>query len=106
MHRLKALDLLAECTGDHIWSEDYCRRRGVPEAWIHDLADCFESNFFRDTETIYASDGPTNQYHGVRDVDVAIRLGETLGIDIEHLRCLAFSRAALVQAIREAVEEG
>ncbi|RMF44096.1 MAG: hypothetical protein D6753_03455 [Planctomycetota bacterium] len=106
MQRIQALALLAECTGDHIWSEDYCRRRGVPQAWIDELADCYESSFFRDTETIYVEDGPTNQYQGVRDVDLAIRLGQFLGIDTASLQTLALTRGGLVRAIREAVEEG
>ena len=66
--RLRALRLLAECTGDDIWSLQHCRSRGVPQHWLEELADCFESNPQRDDETIYVEDRPSNQYEGVRDV--------------------------------------
>ncbi|GIW98239.1 MAG: hypothetical protein KatS3mg111_1572 [Pirellulaceae bacterium] len=106
MDRLRALDLLSECTGDHIWSVEYCRRRGVPEAWIAALADAFESNYFEDEQTIYIGNMATNQYHGVRDVDLAMRIGELWGVDVDRLAAVSFSRAALVEAIRQAIEEG
>ncbi len=43
MNRLRALMLLQECTGDDIWSLEHCRLRQVPEEWIEELSDCFES---------------------------------------------------------------
>lgn len=105
LNRLKALTLLSECTGDDIWSVEHCRLRGIPEDWIDDLADCFESSFLRDSQTIYLDDRPVNQYQGLRDVDLAIKLGEYLGVDVESLLAAAASRARLVSAIRAAVEE-
>lgn len=104
-NRLKALTLLSECTGDDIWSEEHCRLRGVPEAWIEELADCYESGFRSDSQTIYVERRATNQYQGVRDVDLAIKLGEYLGVPVAELEAVSPSRARLVSAIREAVME-
>ena len=50
--RLKALHLLAECTGDDLWSVSHCRLRGVPDHWISELTDCFESGFDSDRNTL------------------------------------------------------
>ncbi len=105
-NRLKALLLLSECNGDHIWSIEHCRGRGVPEAWIHERSDRFESGFDSDRHTIYLGDRVVNQYEGVRDLDLAIKLGEYLGVNTEQLQSRAASRQHLVLAIREAVEEG
>lgn len=106
MNRLRALSLLSECTGVDIWPVDYCRQRGVPEEWIEELADAFESGYQRDRDTIYYQDRPVNQFHGVLDFDLAIRLGLALGIDVEQVTATALTRPATVQAIKEAVEEG
>lgn len=105
LNRLKALGLLSECTGDDIWSIEHCQLRGIPEAWIDELSDCFESGFRNDTQTIYVEDLVVNQYQGVRDIDLAIRLGEYLAIDVRQLQDFASSRAALVVAIKQAAEE-
>jgi hypothetical protein len=103
--RDRALALLAECEGDGIWSVPYCRRRGVPEPWIASLADAYESGFQSDLQTIYYEGRPINQYHGVRDFDLAQQLGRLLGIDVDGLSQASLSRAALVQAIKESVLE-
>ncbi len=103
--RLNALMLLSECSGDDIWSPEHCRQRGVPPDWIEELRDSYESGFERDSETIYLEDRVTNQYHGLRDVDLAIKLGEYLGIDVQTLISNAASRRHLVRLIREAIEE-
>jgi hypothetical protein len=105
MSRLKALTLLSECTGDDIWSIEHCRMRGLPEDWIQELSDCYESGFKQLSQTIFVGDEPVNQYHGLKDVDIAIKLGEHLGIDVEALRITASSRVRLVTAIQEAIEE-
>ena len=105
MNRLRALSLLSECTGVDIWPVDYCRQRGVPEEWIEELADAFESGYQKDRDTIYYQDRPVNQFHGVLDFDLAIRLGLELGIDVERVTATALTRPATVQAIKEAVEE-
>ena len=105
LSELKALKLLEECTGDDIWSVEHCRLRGVPEQWVAELADAFESGFENDMQTIYVDNRPTNQYQGVRDVDLAKKLGQLLGVDIEEIESGVYSRAALVIRIQEAVEE-
>jgi hypothetical protein len=105
LNRLKALTLLSECTGDDIWSVEHCRLRGIPEAWIDELSDCYESGFRSHSQTIFYENRLVNQYHGIRDVDLAIKLGEHLGVDVQELLAHAASRARLVSAIREAILE-
>ncbi|MCC7338952.1 MAG: hypothetical protein IT422_27980 [Pirellulaceae bacterium] len=103
--RLNALMLLSECSGDDIWSPEHCRQRGVPLGWIEELSDSYESGFGRNTETIYLEDRVINQYHGLRDVDLAIKLGEYLGVDVQAVISRAASRRHLVRLIHEAIEE-
>jgi hypothetical protein len=105
LNRLKALTLLSECTGDDIWSLEHCRLRGIPEVWIEELADCFESGFRSDRQTIYVEHEVVNQYHGVRDIDLAIKLGEYLGVDVAGLEAVSATRSRLVSAIRDAIVE-
>ena len=105
LSRLKARMLLAECTGRDIWPVELCRDRGVPAAWIEELADCFESGFQRDIETIYHADAPVNQFYGVQDLHLAYRLAELLGVDTERVTATALGRAAEVRALQEAVDE-
>lgn len=104
-HRLHALQLLVECTGDDIWSLEHCRLRGLPAAWIEELGDAFESGFDRPSDTIYVGENVVNHYQGLRDVDIARKLGEFLGVDVAMLESRSVSRRHLVQAIREAVED-
>jgi len=70
------------------------------------MSDAIESGYRTDTETIYVDNKATNQYHGVRDLDLAIRLGKVLGVDIERATQSAISRRAIVQAIKNAVFDG
>ena len=105
MDRLRALSLLHECTGNDIWSVEYCRQQRIPEDWIDELCDCFESGFGDDQQTIYVGEKATNQYLGVRDVDLALRLGMQLGLPVQRLRAEALSRRRLVIAIQEASQE-
>ncbi|MCA9217752.1 MAG: hypothetical protein KDB27_32005 [Planctomycetales bacterium] len=104
--RLKAQMLLDECTGDDIWSVELCTQKGIPPTWIDELTDAYESGFNSDSETIYYGDKIVNQFEGIRDVDLAIRLADHLGADVQRVLSAAFSRAAVVRALREAVEEG
>lgn len=101
--RDRALALLSECTGDEIWSLEYCQLRRVPPAWIDQLSDAYESGFNSDSQTIYHQQHVTNQYHGIRDVDLAVKLGEALGVDVPRATDTALGRAAIVRAIKEAV---
>jgi len=105
LSRLKARMLLAECRGDEIWSPATCRQRGVPEAWIEELTDTFESGFRSDRMTIYEDGKVTNQYHGVRDVELAHKLADFLGVDSKRVTEMVLGREAEVRALQEAVEE-
>ncbi len=104
-NRLVALSLLSECTGDDIWSIEHCRARGVPNNWIEEMVDCFESGFDFDAQTIYFEHRVVNQYHGIRDIDLALRLGSYLGIDVQRIQETSLTRANLVDKIKQAVEE-
>lgn len=106
LSRLRALALLSECTGFDIWTVEHCRERGVPNEWIETLSDAFESGYDHDRQTIYFGDRPINQFHGVRDVDLAVRLGAHLGLDVGRVTSTALGDPATVRAIKEAVEEG
>ena len=97
--------LLSECTGRDLWPVQLCREKGVPEDWIEELADCYESGFKTDRETIYYNQRPVNQFHGIHDLQLARKLGQFLGIDIQRVTAFAFSRVAEVRAIQEAVDE-
>lgn len=104
----RALALLQECTGDDLWSVEHCRQRGVPEEWIERLADAYESSYRISSETIYVADERlgrrvVNQYHGIRDVDLAMQIGRTLGVDVDSIAAICLGRQAIVREIREAV---
>jgi hypothetical protein len=105
LSRIKAQVLLAECRGDEIWSPELCREKGIPEIWIEELSDAFESGFQSDRETIYRDQGVTNQYLGVRDLHLAYRLAEYLGADAKRATEMALGREAEVRALQEAVQE-
>ncbi len=105
--------LLQKCSGDEIWSLDKCRSLGIPESWIDELSDTFESGFDHDRNTIYvpiSESEPdklrkTNQFHGVSDLQLAYRLAEFLGVDTAEATATAFGRTAEVRALTEAVDE-
>ena len=103
--RHRALALLTECTGNDIWSVEHCRLRRVPEAWIQELSDAFESGYEGDRQTIYLDDRQVNQYHGIRDVDLAMKLGQSLGVDVSAVTAMVTSRIAVVSAIKDALME-
>lgn len=104
--RHRALALLTECTGDEIWSIGHCRARGVPAVWIDELSDAFESSFRSDRETIYVGDQQTNQYHGIRDVDLARKLATSMGLDVDRITATAIGRREVVTAIKTALMDG
>jgi hypothetical protein len=106
IRRDRALALLTQCTGETIWPIDVCLDKSVPGQWIDELSDAFESSFDQDRDTIYFQEKKTNQFHGIRDVDLAAKLGESLGVDVGRLQRQSLGRAALVAAIKEAVMEG
>lgn len=47
----------------------------------------------------------TNQYHGVRDLDLAVRLAQCLGISIDSMQIELMDRLSAVVAIKQAVME-
>lgn len=106
-----ALSLLDECTGDDLWSIEHCRLRRVPSQWIDELADAYESSFRISSQTIYVADEEhgrrvVNQYYGVRDVDLAKRIGRELGLEVDQIESVARSRQAIVRMIKEAIMDG
>jgi hypothetical protein len=103
--RLKALMLLDECTGDDIWPLEYCRDKGIPEDWLDEMADSYESGFQSERQKIYYEDRLVNQFHGVHDRDLAFKLAEFLGVDTVAATRSAFDRRTEVRALKEAVEE-
>ena len=105
MNDLKAQILLMKCKGDEIWSLDACKAQGVPDSWIEELADTFESGFDNDQNRIYVDEKLTNQYHGVHDLSLAYKLAEYLGIDWKSATQFAIGRTHQVKAIQEAFEE-
>jgi hypothetical protein len=78
----------------------------VPETWIDDLADAFESGYCEDRDTIYVGASATNQYHGIRDLDLALRLAETLGLPVDRVTANVMGRRAIVRAIKESLFDG
>lgn len=105
LRRDKALHLLAECRGDEIWSVDYCRQRGVPDAWIEQAADAHESGFRHHHETIYHQNRVVNQFHGIRDEVLALKIAEVLGMDAKRIASTHLTGIAIVRAIKESLDE-
>ena len=97
---------LSECTGDDIWSIEYCRKRRIPQLWIDELRDAYESGFESDNQTIYYCNEVVNQFEGIRDVDLACKIGQYLKLKVARIVERQISRSAVVRAIREAIEEG
>lgn len=104
--RAHALHLLQLCDGEEIWSVDYCRRQKVPERWIQDLRNAYESGFADNSETIYYGGRIVNQFEGILAVDVAVRSARILGFDPKDILQTHLSREAIVRAIQERIEEG
>lgn len=103
--RHRALAILDECTGDHIWSPEHCQLRGVPAQWMQRLSDAYESGFNIHLETISTDQGVTNQYHGVRDIDLAVQAGRALGVNVDSILSRYPSRVSIVAAIKQAVSD-
>ncbi len=106
MNRSQALTLLSECTGDDIWSIEYCRLRHVPDDWIEELQDAYESGFDSNNQTIYYRNEIVNQFEGIRDVDLACKIGQLLKVNVARIVQQQISRVGVVREIREAIEEG
>ncbi|MCU0716062.1 MAG: hypothetical protein MUD03_08035 [Pirellula sp.] len=106
MDRSNLLNWLAECTGDDVWSIDYCKRSGIPDSWIRDLSEIYESGFKTSKEVLYHEGKRIHQYRGIRDSDLARRISQQLGYPVEAIERSALSPSDLVRRIKEAVEEG
>jgi hypothetical protein len=104
--RAHALQLLSLCDGEEIWSIEYCRSQSVPERWVRELRNGYESGFADPTQTIYYDGRVVNQFEGVLAVDIAVRVAATLGVDMTRIAGHHLSREGIVRAIREQVEEG
>ena len=104
-NELKAQMLLDRCVGNEIWPVDVCQAEGVPQAWIDELVDAFESGFDQDRHTIYLEGAAVNQFYGVPDLLIAYKLAEYIGIDTEAATSSALGKLAQVQALKEAAEE-
>ncbi|MDG1874157.1 MAG: hypothetical protein P8J27_09610 [Mariniblastus sp.] len=97
--------LLLKCTGDEIWNEETCRQEGVPDLWIKELKDCFESGYNSDRNTIYHKEKMVNQYEGVLDLHLAYKLAEYLGIDWKQVTATSIGRRDQVKSIIAELDE-
>lgn len=105
LNSVTAQMLLLKCTGDEIWNEQTCREAGIPESWIDELIDNFESGYNTDRNTIYEDSQMVNQYRGVLDLHLAYRLAEFLGIDWRRSTANAIGRRAEVAALQAELDE-
>ena len=105
MDPISAQMILLKCQGDEIWDVDTCRSAGIPQQWIEELLDRFESGYDSDRNTIYQDDKMVNQYEGVSDLHLAYKLAEYLGIDWEKASATAISRRGIVAAIKSELDE-
>jgi hypothetical protein len=105
VNRSQALKLLSECTGNDIWSIEYCRHSQIPNAWIQELKDAYESGFESLSETIFFRERIVNQFEGIRDVDLACKIAQLLGVSLSRILSMQNSKEGVVRAIREAIEE-
>lgn len=105
LDEIKAQLLLNKCSGDEIWSIQRCVDEGVPERWIDELKNAFESGFDSDRNTIYVDEHVINQYYGVPDLQLAYKCAEFLGIDWQSATQFAIGRRAEVRSLKEALEE-
>lgn len=102
---ISAQMILLKCQGDEIWDVDTCRSSGIPEKWIEELLERFESGYDSDRNTIYQDNKMVNQYEGVSDLHLAYKLAEYLGIDWEKASATAISRRGIVAAIKSELDE-
>lgn len=105
MDQVLAIHLLLQCRGDEIWSVETCRAAGVPEDWIRELADCHESGFRHAGQQILVGDRLVNQYAGVADLRLAVKLAEQLGIRTADWLAQPISARELVRRIQAELDE-
>lgn len=97
--------LLLKCDGDEIWDEQTCRQAGVPDSWIIQLKDRHESGFDSRMSQIFVDNQLVNQYEGVHDLKLALKLADYLGIDWERIVATKLGRRAIVTALKEELDE-
>lgn len=97
--------LLLKCKGDEIWDVETCLSAGIPQPWIDELLERFESGFDSDRNSIYVDGKLVNQYEGVSDLHIAYKLAEFIGIDWERATASAISRCGQVDAIKAELDE-
>ena len=61
--------------------------------------------FYGPDQLAYEQGRVTNQYNGVRDLHLAHKLAEFLGVDSQRVTEFALGREAEVRALQEAVDE-
>jgi len=105
MDPIKAQMLLLKCRGNEIWNDETCQREGIPESWIAELRDRFESGFDSDRNSIYVDGKLINQYEGVLDLQIAYKLAEYLGINWQQVTDSAIGREAQVAALQAELDE-
>jgi len=105
LNSISAQMLLLKCTGDEIWDETTCRKEGVPESWISELLEAYESGYDSDRNTIYHQGEMVNQFHGILDLHLAYKLAEFLGIDWKRATASALGRRSEVEAIKAELDE-
>jgi len=97
--------LLLKCRGDEIWPQSDCRAAGVPQNWIDELVEQYESGFDTDQNTIYKDGRMLNQFKGVSDLLLAYKLADYIGINWHRETNHIISRTAKVKALQEALDE-
>jgi hypothetical protein len=105
MDPIKAQMLLLKCRGNEIWNDETCQQEGIPESWIAELRDRFESGFDSDRNSIYVDGKLVNQYEGVSDLQIAYKLAEYLGINWQQVTNTAIGREAQVAALQAELDE-
>ena len=105
MDPIAAQMLLLKCQGDEIWDAETCRAARVPQAWVEELKERFESGFDSDRNSIYVDGRLVNQYEGISDLHLACKIAEHLGIDWRRVTAHAISRTAQVDAIKAEIDE-
>lgn len=105
MDQVTAQMLLLKCRGNEVWDATACKAAGIPDVWIEELTDRYESGFDSDRNSLYVDGRLVNQFEGVSDLMLAIKLAEYIGIDWENATKFAISRTAKVEAIQAELDE-
>ena len=105
MDPVAAQMLLLKCQGDEIWPEQDCVSAGVPQVWIDELVEQYESGFDTDRNTIYVQGRVTNQFRGISDLRLAYKIAESLGINGHQETAHLMTRTAKVAALKAALDE-